>query len=140
METQSLRTGYFDERFQQIDTKSPWAGIATVEKCATGACAGHTTICLSDAEGKIWVGESGHGTDKGENLLALMPWDALLVASSMTVWNQTQPAYAFNMWKKAQTIRHWMLPRPLPKPPFSAFLWDPLDHVVFSVGLKKGPE
>ncbi|KAK4362481.1 hypothetical protein RND71_017722 [Anisodus tanguticus] len=33
---------------------------------------------------KLWVGESGHGTDKGENLLAIMPWDALLVASSMT--------------------------------------------------------
>ncbi|KAK4356298.1 hypothetical protein RND71_025269 [Anisodus tanguticus] len=125
----SPRDKVFDARFQQIDPKSP-----------RGACAGHTAICLSTGEGKLWVGKSGHDTDKGKDLLAILPRDAHLVASSMNVWNKIQPVYASNMWKKAQTIRHRMLPQPFPKPPFSAFLLDPLDHVVFSVGLKKGSE
>ncbi|KAF3645880.1 hypothetical protein FXO38_19447 [Capsicum annuum] len=46
----------FDERFQRIDSKPPWVGIVTVEKCATGPSAGHTIICLTNAEGNYGAG------------------------------------------------------------------------------------
>ncbi|KAI3948806.1 hypothetical protein MKX01_022220 [Papaver californicum] len=55
--------------------RGPWGGFETMEKWVTGSYAGHTAVCLKDSEGKLWVGESGHENEKGENIIALMPWD-----------------------------------------------------------------
>lgn len=44
--------------------KGTWGGFETLEKWATGSYAGHTAVCLRDAEGKLWVAESGHNNDK----------------------------------------------------------------------------
>ncbi|KAJ7524596.1 hypothetical protein O6H91_17G037100 [Diphasiastrum complanatum] len=52
-----------------------WGGFETLEKWVTGAYAGHTAVCLRDEKGKLWVGESGHENDKGEELIALLPWE-----------------------------------------------------------------
>ncbi|KAI4388353.1 hypothetical protein MLD38_000687 [Melastoma candidum] len=52
-----------------------WGAFETLEKWVSGAYAGHTAICLRDSEGKLWVGESGHENDKGEDIIALLPWD-----------------------------------------------------------------
>ncbi|XP_068644365.1 uncharacterized protein [Aristolochia californica] len=52
-----------------------WGGFETLEKWVTGAYAGHTAICLKDSEGNLWVGESGHENEKGEDIIALLPWD-----------------------------------------------------------------
>lgn len=41
-----------------------WGGFETLEKWVTGAYAGHTAVCLRDAEGKLWVAESGHENEK----------------------------------------------------------------------------
>ena len=30
-----------------------------------GRYSGHYVVCLKDSEGKLWVGESGHGNEKG---------------------------------------------------------------------------
>ncbi|XP_031105724.1 uncharacterized protein LOC116010447 [Ipomoea triloba] len=52
-----------------------WGGFETLEKWVTGSYAGHTAVCLRDAEGKLWVGESGHDNDEGEDVIAILPWD-----------------------------------------------------------------
>ncbi|XP_058093837.1 uncharacterized protein LOC131239919 [Magnolia sinica] len=52
-----------------------WGGFETLEKWVTGAYAGHTAVCLKDSEGKLWVGESGHENDEGEDIIAMLPWD-----------------------------------------------------------------
>ncbi|KAH7544378.1 hypothetical protein JRO89_XS15G0156900 [Xanthoceras sorbifolium] len=52
-----------------------WGGFETLEKWVSGAYAGHTAVCLKDSEGKLWVGESGHENDKGEDIIAVLPWD-----------------------------------------------------------------
>ncbi|KAJ6791167.1 Uncharacterized protein M6B38_245885 [Iris pallida] len=52
-----------------------WGGFETLEKWVTGAFAGHTAVCLRDSEGKLWVGESGHEDEKGEDIIAILPWD-----------------------------------------------------------------
>ncbi|KAL6544463.1 hypothetical protein OROMI_023325 [Orobanche minor] len=52
-----------------------WGGFETLEKWVTGAYAGHTAVCLRDAEGKLWVAESGHENEKGEDVIAILPWD-----------------------------------------------------------------
>ncbi|KAI4321945.1 hypothetical protein MLD38_035267 [Melastoma candidum] len=52
-----------------------WGAFETLEKWVSGAYAGHTAICLRDSEGQLWVGESGHENDKGEDIIALLPWD-----------------------------------------------------------------
>ncbi|XP_077221357.1 uncharacterized protein LOC143855078 [Tasmannia lanceolata] len=52
-----------------------WGGFETLEKWVTGAYAGHTAVCLKDSEGNLWVGESGHENEKGEDIIALLPWD-----------------------------------------------------------------
>ena len=36
----------------------------TFEKWASGACAGHSAVCLRDPEGKLWLGEFGHEDEK----------------------------------------------------------------------------
>ncbi|XP_048321246.2 uncharacterized protein LOC107431793 [Ziziphus jujuba] len=52
-----------------------WGGFETLEKWVTGAYAGHTAICLKDSEGNLWVGESGHENEEGEDIIAVLPWD-----------------------------------------------------------------
>ncbi|KAI9186175.1 hypothetical protein LWI28_014411 [Acer negundo] len=52
-----------------------WGGFETLEKWVSGAYAGHTAVCLKDSEGKLWVGESGHENDEGEDIIAVLPWD-----------------------------------------------------------------
>ncbi|KAK9072277.1 hypothetical protein SSX86_008710 [Deinandra increscens subsp. villosa] len=52
-----------------------WGGFETLEKWASGAYAGHSAVCLRDSEGKLWVGESGHEDEEGQNLIAVLPWD-----------------------------------------------------------------
>ncbi|XP_064941732.1 uncharacterized protein LOC135595139 isoform X3 [Musa acuminata AAA Group] len=52
-----------------------WGGFETLEKWVTGAFAGHTAVCLKDAMGNLWVGESGHENDKGEEIIVVIPWD-----------------------------------------------------------------
>ncbi|XP_068669364.1 uncharacterized protein [Aristolochia californica] len=52
-----------------------WGGFETLEKWVSGAYAGHTAVCLKDSEGNLWVGESGHENEKGEDIIALLPWD-----------------------------------------------------------------
>ncbi|XP_019193100.1 PREDICTED: uncharacterized protein LOC109187366 [Ipomoea nil] len=50
-------------------------GIQTLEKWVTGSYAGHIAVCLRDAGGKLWVGESGRENDEGEAVIAILPWD-----------------------------------------------------------------
>ncbi|KAF2325377.1 hypothetical protein GH714_027247 [Hevea brasiliensis] len=52
-----------------------WGGFETLEKWVTGAFAGHTAVCLKDEMGNLWVGESGHENEKGEEIIAVIPWD-----------------------------------------------------------------
>lgn len=52
-----------------------WGGFETLEKWVTGAYAGHTAVFLKDSEGKLWVGESGHENEKGEDIIAVLPWN-----------------------------------------------------------------
>ncbi|KAL3654142.1 hypothetical protein CASFOL_003823 [Castilleja foliolosa] len=52
-----------------------WGGFETLEKWVTGAFAGHTAVCLKDESGNLWVGESGHENEKGEEIIAVIPWD-----------------------------------------------------------------
>lgn len=51
-----------------------WGGFETLEKWVTGAFAGHTAVCLRDEEGNLWVGESGHENEAGEEVIAVVPW------------------------------------------------------------------
>lgn len=52
-----------------------WGGFETLEKWVTGAYAGHTAVCLRDESGKLWVGESGHENEAGEEIIAVIPWE-----------------------------------------------------------------
>ncbi|KAL3702301.1 hypothetical protein R1sor_020323 [Riccia sorocarpa] len=52
-----------------------WGGFETLEKWVTGAYAGHTAVCLKDDDGKLWVGESGHENEEGEEVIVVIPWD-----------------------------------------------------------------
>ncbi|XP_019461886.1 PREDICTED: uncharacterized protein LOC109361042 [Lupinus angustifolius] len=52
-----------------------WGAFETLEKWVSGAYAGHTAVCLRDSDGKLWVGESGHEDEKGDDIIALIPWD-----------------------------------------------------------------
>ncbi|CAO1946253.1 unnamed protein product [Urochloa humidicola] len=52
-----------------------WGGFETLEKWVTGAYAGHTAVCLRDSDGKLWVGESGNENEKGEDVIAILPWE-----------------------------------------------------------------
>ncbi|KAL1327640.1 hypothetical protein HN51_037647 [Arachis hypogaea] len=52
-----------------------WGGFETLEKWVTGSFAGHTAVCLKDEMGKLWVGESGHENEKGEEIIVVIPWD-----------------------------------------------------------------
>ncbi|ESW25675.1 hypothetical protein PHAVU_003G055900 [Phaseolus vulgaris] len=52
-----------------------WGGFETLEKWVTGSFAGHTAVCLKDELGNLWVGESGHENEKGEEIIAVIPWE-----------------------------------------------------------------
>lgn len=52
-----------------------WGGFETLEKWVTGAYAGHTAVCLRDDNDRLWVGESGHENEQGEEIIAVLPWD-----------------------------------------------------------------
>ncbi|KAM7279306.1 hypothetical protein ACFE04_006440 [Oxalis oulophora] len=52
-----------------------WGGFETLEKWVSGAYAGHSAVCLRDSDGKLWVGESGHENEEGEDIIAMVPWD-----------------------------------------------------------------
>ncbi|PWA91547.1 hypothetical protein CTI12_AA087740 [Artemisia annua] len=52
-----------------------WGGFETLEKWVSGAYAGHSAVCLRDPQGKLWVGESGHEDEEGQDVIALLPWD-----------------------------------------------------------------
>ncbi|RDY12246.1 hypothetical protein CR513_02984, partial [Mucuna pruriens] len=52
-----------------------WGAFETLEKWVSGAYAGHTAVCLRDSNGKLWVGESGHENEKGEDIIAIIPWE-----------------------------------------------------------------
>ncbi|KAK8527247.1 hypothetical protein V6N12_054468 [Hibiscus sabdariffa] len=52
-----------------------WGGFETLEKWVTGSYAGHSAVFLKDSEGKLWVGESGHENEKGEDIIAIIPWE-----------------------------------------------------------------
>ncbi|KAL0688607.1 hypothetical protein Bca4012_088284 [Brassica carinata] len=52
-----------------------WGGFETLEKWVSGAYAGHTAVCLRDSDGKLWVGESGNENEKGEDVIAVLPWE-----------------------------------------------------------------
>ncbi|KAH7447583.1 hypothetical protein KP509_01G112600 [Ceratopteris richardii] len=52
-----------------------WGGFETLEKWVTGAYAGHTAVCLRDEDNKLWVSESGHENEQGEEIIAVLPWE-----------------------------------------------------------------
>ncbi|KFK29208.1 hypothetical protein AALP_AA7G103200 [Arabis alpina] len=52
-----------------------WGGFETLEKWVSGAYAGHTAVCLRDSQGKLWVAESGNENEKGEDVIAILPWE-----------------------------------------------------------------
>ncbi|XP_037412507.1 uncharacterized protein LOC119275703 isoform X2 [Triticum dicoccoides] len=93
-----------------------WGGFQTLEKWVTGAFAGHTAVCLKDENGTLWVAESGYENKKGEEVIAIVPWDewwgvALKddsnpqVMAAMSMWTRLQPRYASNMWNEALNKR-----------------------------------
>ncbi|KAK9673924.1 hypothetical protein RND81_12G199000 [Saponaria officinalis] len=52
-----------------------WGGFETMEKWVTGSFAGHSAVCLRDSDGKLWVAESGHDNEQGEDVVAVLPWE-----------------------------------------------------------------
>lgn len=52
-----------------------WGGFETLEKWVTGAYAGHTAVCLRDTEDNLWVAESGHQNEQGEEIIVVIPWE-----------------------------------------------------------------
>ncbi|CAO2836313.1 unnamed protein product [Amaranthus hypochondriacus] len=55
--------------------RSCWGGFETLEKWVTGSYAGHSAVCLRDSDGKVWVAESGHENEEGEDVVAVLPWE-----------------------------------------------------------------
>ncbi|KAI8016595.1 hypothetical protein LOK49_LG05G02226 [Camellia lanceoleosa] len=90
-----------------------WGGFETLEKWVTSAFAGHTAVCLKDEFSNLWVGESGHENEKGEEIIVVIPWDEWwelslkdqsnpqVVISVISMWTRVQSAYAANMWNEA---------------------------------------
>ncbi|XP_065044253.1 uncharacterized protein LOC103988768 isoform X1 [Musa acuminata AAA Group] len=52
-----------------------WGGFGTLEKLVTGTYADHSVVCLKDSEGKLYIGESGPGNGKGNDIIVIPPWD-----------------------------------------------------------------
>ncbi|XP_028124846.1 uncharacterized protein LOC114321809 isoform X1 [Camellia sinensis] len=57
-----------------------WGAFETLEKWVTGAYAGHTSVCLKDSEGKLWVAESGHENEEGQYIIVILPWDEWILS------------------------------------------------------------
>lgn len=55
--------------------RGSWGGFETLEKWVTGAYAGHTAVCLRDNEDVLWVAESGHENEEGEEIIAAILWE-----------------------------------------------------------------
>uniref|UniRef100_A0A0E0QJ75 Uncharacterized protein n=1 Tax=Oryza rufipogon TaxID=4529 RepID=A0A0E0QJ75_ORYRU len=69
-----------------------WGGFQTLEKWVTGAFAGHTAVCLKDENGTLWVAESGYENKKGEEVIAIVPWDEWW---GMALKDDSNPQVAF---------------------------------------------
>ncbi|KQJ98314.1 hypothetical protein BRADI_3g36160v3 [Brachypodium distachyon] len=69
-----------------------WGGFQTLEKWVTGAFAGHTAVCLKDENGTLWVAESGYENKKGEEVIAVVPWDEWW---GMALKDDSNPQVAF---------------------------------------------
>eukprot|EP00249_Psilotum_nudum_P014479 c24846_g1_i1 orf=91-1647(-) len=70
--TDDIQTGDF---LAISKVRGRWGGFETLEKWVTGAYAGHTSVCLRDEKGMLWVGESGHENEKGEEIIVVIPWE-----------------------------------------------------------------
>ncbi|CAL9763979.1 unnamed protein product [Musa acuminata subsp. burmannicoides] len=51
-----------------------WGGFEILE-LVTGTYADHSVVCLKDSEGKLYIGESGPGNGKGNDIIVIPPWD-----------------------------------------------------------------
>lgn len=72
MSTEDIHSGDF---LAISKIRGRWGGFETLEKWVTGAYVGHSAVCLRDSEGKLWVGESGHENEQGEDVVAILPWE-----------------------------------------------------------------
>ncbi|XP_047334017.1 uncharacterized protein LOC124937741 [Impatiens glandulifera] len=72
MTVDDIQSGDF---FAISKIRGRWGGFETLEKWVTGTYAGHSAVCLRDSEGKLWVAESGHENEKGEDIIAILPWE-----------------------------------------------------------------
>ncbi|GAA0151908.1 hypothetical protein LIER_10525 [Lithospermum erythrorhizon] len=52
-----------------------WGAFESLEKWVSGSYAGHSAVCLRDSEGKLWVAESGHENEEGEDVIAILSWE-----------------------------------------------------------------
>ncbi|KAF8378338.1 hypothetical protein HHK36_029677 [Tetracentron sinense] len=126
-----------------------WGGFETLEKWVTGAFAGHTAVCLKDEMGNLWVGESGHEDDKGEEIIVVIPWDEwwdLAVKDSSNPHIALLPLHP-NLRAKFNATAAWSYARSMSGKPYGyhnmIFSWidtisenypPPLDaHLVISV-------
>ncbi|KAL0304971.1 UNVERIFIED_CONTAM: hypothetical protein Scaly_3002000 [Sesamum calycinum] len=72
---QSANLAFLKKHMAVSKIRGRWGGFETLEKWVTGAFAGHTAVCLKDELGNLWVGESGHENEKGEEIIAVIPWN-----------------------------------------------------------------
>ncbi|CAL9240128.1 unnamed protein product [Arabidopsis halleri] len=126
-----------------------WGGFETLEKWVTGAFAGHTAVCLKDDLGNLWVGESGHENEKGEEIIVVIPWDEWW---DLTLKDNSNPQVALlplhpNIRAKFNNTAAWEYARSMLGKPYGyhnmIFSWidtlgdnypPPLDaHLVISV-------
>ncbi|CAN6852172.1 hypothetical protein Bca4012_049882 [Brassica carinata] len=126
-----------------------WGGFETLEKWVTGAFAGHTAVCLKDDLGNLWVGESGHENEKGEEIIVVIPWDEWW---ALTLKDNSNPQVALlplhpDIRKKFNNTAAWEYARSMLGKPYGyhnmIFSWidtlgdnypPPLDaHLVISV-------
>ncbi|KAK3424144.1 hypothetical protein EUGRSUZ_F00947 [Eucalyptus grandis] len=75
LQTSALMISTLETSLQFQKFVESGGGFGTLEKWVSGAYAGHTAVCLRDAEGKLWVGESGHDNEQGEDVIAVLPWE-----------------------------------------------------------------
>lgn len=52
-----------------------WGGFETLQKWVTGSTSGHTAMFMRDANGTLWVAESGHLNRKKGHIIVKMRWD-----------------------------------------------------------------
>ncbi|KAL3733529.1 hypothetical protein ACJRO7_022966 [Eucalyptus globulus] len=75
LQTSALMISTLETSLQFQKFVESGGGFGTLEKWVSGAYASHTAVCLRDAEGKLWVGESGHDNEQGEDVIAVLPWE-----------------------------------------------------------------